>query len=205
LLAAGCKKEEKAPFTNGSRFSYATSYTTTEERITKYDTLSFTIEGPDITNPDRKEIRWENTRHDYYQIRGLNTEGDIIELQLPVNYGGYANEQVAIAGHLIVAITAQPGDTLNKENKYQNGYGKLNGLSITQHVTYLRDTSIFFDGEELVCRLLESHNISQTKTLGKYSIVYTYNPEYGFITMDFFYPNKKRISLQLADIAINGK
>ncbi len=206
LLLAGCKKEEELPFTTGSRFSYALSYTTTREGIVKYDTLTFSIEKHDITSssPGKKEIKWENTRHDYEQIRSLNADEDHIELQLPVNYSGFANEQIVISGHPLVKPLAAVGDTLNGETKYDAGFGVLNGLKLMQHATYLRDTSIVFDGEALKCQVWESHNISQLQ-LGRYSVVYTYHPNYGFITMDHYYPNKKRITMQLVDISIVGK
>lgn len=202
-----CKKEEKLPFTIGSRFSYAASYTTTEERITKYDTLTVTILEHDITSysPGRKKIRWENTRHDYYQLRNLNADEKITELQLPTNYIGFANELVAIPGHPLVMPSAAPGDTIGKENDYKSGYSTLNGYKIKHHTTYLRDTSILFDGEELKCQLWESHNTSGIKQFGRYSVVYTYSPAYGFITLNYYYPDRKRVTMQLVDIAITGK
>lgn len=206
LCLAGCKKEEKLPFTTGSRFSYAVSYSTTREGIVKHDTLTFTIEEHDVTSysPGKKKIKWENTRHDYSQLRSLNADEKFIELQLSVNYSGFTNERIVISGHPLVKPLATIGDTLNKETRYETGFGLLNGLSLVQRATYLRDTTMLFDGEELKCQLWESHNISLTH-LGTYRIAYTYHPGYGFITMDYYYPDKKRIALQLVDISIVGK
>lgn len=206
LFVAGCSKEEKPPFTIGSRFSYATSFTTTE-RITKHDTLTFIVQEHDITSysPGRKKIRWENTRHDYYQVRSLDADGKIIELQLPLNYLGFANEEIATAGHPFIIPGATPGDTLIKESPYNEAYGRLSGYTIRYRIAYLRDTSILFDGQELKCQLWESRNTNYIKLFGSYAVEYTYNTDYGFITMNYYYPDGKRINMQLVDIAIHGK
>lgn len=203
LFLTGCGKEENLPFTTGSRFSYAISYTTSREGIVKLDTLTFIIDEHDITSysPGKKKIRWENTRHDYSQVRSLNADEKLIELQLPVNYSGFANEQIVIPGHPLVKPLAIIGDTLNEETKYETGFGSLNGSALIQHARYLRDTSIVFDSEELRCQVWESHNISHPN-LGSYYVIYTYEPNYGFITMNYYYPDNKRITMQLVDISI---
>jgi hypothetical protein len=207
LLIAGCSKEEKPPFTIGSGFSYATAFTTFAERITKHDTLTFTIQEHDITSysPGRKKIRWENTRHDYYQVRSMDADEKIIELQLPLNYNGFANEEVAAAGHLLIIPGAAPGDTLIKETPYNEAYGRLRGYTIIHRIQYLRDTAILFDGQELKCQLWESRNTNYVKVFGLYSVEYTYNTDYGFVTMNYNYADGKKINMQLVDIAIRGK
>lgn len=209
LLATlcGCKEQEKAPFTTGSSFAYAVAYTTPDGRKTQYDTLRYTIQQRDITSYalDLKKIRWENTRHDYYQVRGLNTEDDMVELQLPINYRGFENENIAIAGHPTVSLTGGAGYTMDAEDTYLKGYGKLSGLTVKQHSAYLRDTTIDFDGKHVTCRLLERYNTSHRDTFGRYYLVFTYNPTYGFMTMDYNYPNGRHITFRLIDVEIIGR
>ncbi len=209
LLAAlgSCKEEEKVPFTTGSSFVYATTYTTPDGRKTKHDTLSFTIQKRDITSYalDLKKIRWENTRHDYYQIRGLNTKDEMVELQLPINYAGFENENMAIAGHPTVSLSGGNGYSMESEDTYVKGYGKLSGLTMKQRSVYLRDTSVEFDGGLLRCQLLERYNTSHIDTFGRYYVAFTYNPTYGFMTMDYKYPNGRHITLRLIDVEIIGR
>ncbi len=203
----GCKEEEKAPFTTGSSFAYATAYTSPDGRKTKYDTLRFTIQERDITSYalDLKKIRWENTRHDYYQIRGLNTKDNMVELQLPINYAGFENENMAIAGHPTVSLSGSPVYTMESEDTYVKGYGALAGLTMKQHSAYLRDTSVEFDGELLRCQLLVRYNTSHLDTFGRYYLTFTYNPTYGFMTMDYRYPNGRHITFRLIDVEITGR
>ena len=78
-------------------------------------------------------------------------------------------------------------------------------MTIFQKTRYLRDTSVEFDGEMLPCRLYQKYNSSQTGKLGQYKVLYTYNPEYGFITLDYFYPTNKQISLRLVDVVVEGR
>jgi len=207
MMLGSCKEKETPPFTTGSVFVYATAYTTPDRRITKYDTLSFTILKKDITayTLNLKKVRWENTRHDYYQVRGLNTRDGIVELQLPLNYRGFDNELISVAGHPTVSLTGGPGYTLEEEDKYVKGYGSLSGLTIKQQTKDLRDTAVIFDGESLPCRLLQRGNLSHTQQFGKYNLFFTYNPTYGFITMNYYYPDGKHISLRLIDVTIVGK
>jgi hypothetical protein len=204
IIICGCGNEKTGPFTTGSRFSYATYYTSPDRRMTRYDTLSFTIEEKDITNYKKgiKKIKWENTRHDYYQFRDIDVEEDRVELQLPLNYKGFDYEQIAIAGHPGVFIDAPQDHTAKEIKEYKEAYGSLNGRTIAQNTRYLRDTSIDFDGTMLSCQLYVKYNSSQRDTLGQYRTVYTYNDRYGFITMNYYYPDNKHISMRLIDVAI---
>ncbi len=116
----------------GSRFSYATYYTSPDGRITRYDTLGFTIEKKDITNYKQgiKKIRWENTRHDYYQFRDIDVEEDHIELQLPLNYKGFDYDKIAIAGHPTFFINADQSSTVKEAKEFKEAYTSLNGKKI---------------------------------------------------------------------------
>jgi hypothetical protein len=204
LMLSSCGGSEEAPFTTGSRFSYATTYTSAGGRVTKFDTLSFTIEPADITSfsLDLKKIRWQNTQKDYYQLRGLNVRDGIVELQLPTNYKGFSNELIAVPGHPTVSATGAQGTTLEDEDNYLKGYGVLSGLTIKQRAQYLRDTSISFDGQPLPCRLYERYNVSHRGRFGRYRMRYAYNPIYGFVTIECLYPQGKHISMRLTDVAI---
>jgi hypothetical protein len=207
LLLQACKEEEKPPFTIGSRFSYATAYTYADGRITRHDTLDLTLVEPDITNynAELKKIKWENTRHDYYQIRNMTVAADKVELQLPLNYVGFDNELIAVAGHPLALLGVPEGAVFNEKKVYQEAYGKLDSMTIFQKTRYLRDTSVEFDGEMLPCRLYLKCNSSGTGTLGRYKMQYTFSPQYGFITLDYFYPNEKHISLRLVDVVVEGR
>ncbi|MBL7719370.1 MAG: hypothetical protein JNL72_11080 [Flavipsychrobacter sp.] len=207
VLLTSCEQPERAPFTTGSQFVYATSYTSSGGRKTQYDTLVFTIQERDITtySPDLKKIKWENTRHNYYQFRGLNTKDGIVALQLPINYRGFDQELIAVAGHPTVSLNQPAGYSLDKVNTYTDGYGLLTGRTITQRIKDVKDTSILFDGVLLDCRQLQSHNISPHDSLGQFILHYTYNPAYGFITLNYQYPSGKRISMRLIDVSITGR
>ncbi len=207
LVLAGCSEEEKPPFTTGSRFTYATAYTYAEGRITRHDTLSFTIEEPDITSYSTafKRIKWENTRHDYFQVRNMTVEEDRVELQLPLNYVGFDNELIAVAGHPLALTAAPEKHVFNEKKEFEDAYGSLDSTIIYQKTKYLRDTAISFDGQMLPCRLFIKYNASDVEKLGRYKIQYTYNPQYGFLSIDYFYPNEKHISLILIDVAIKGR
>jgi hypothetical protein len=205
LVISGCGRKEAGPFTTGSRFSYATSYTSPDGRITRYDTLDLTIGEKDITNYKNgvKKVKWENTRHDYYQVRSIDVGEDKVELQLPLNYRGFDHERIAIAGHPTVMLNAEPDHTLTEMKEYKGAYGALNGKIISQRTQYLRDTSIDFDGTMLPCELYIKYNSSHKDPLGQYKAIYTYNASYGFVTMNYYYPDNKHISMRLVDVALN--
>ena len=89
--------------------------------------MDFTIEEADITNYNAavKKIKWENTRHDYFQRRSMTVEEDKVELQLPLNYVGFDNEFISVAGHPLALLTTPPGAVFNEKREYKESYGRL--------------------------------------------------------------------------------
>lgn len=200
VLSCSSGNNEEYPFLTGKKFVYEVN------RIEpgtpqKTDTISFVVlphDGIKLFLGVTK-IKWLNAKGEEIEKRGLNVKNGGYEIQMPITYPILDKEMSALSGHPVAYLNKAPGHSVEKQDKYIKGYGKLSGIVARQMAYHLKDSTIIWQSQNYLVHIYKTANVSHIDEYGVYECYYYFNKDLGFVSMNYHYPNDVNIKLTLVE------
>jgi len=198
-----CKAQpESIPYQVGQTYYFKVIVQEADSTITKTDTLSMTIRKKGVfgTLFGMNMANWSSESYpNITQKRGININEGSVQIQMPTVYDYLGNENIVIAGYPTFSENMKIGYTSEEKHKFVKGYGKLSGKNITQFSTVVDSINYFFSNDKLFCKVSEGKNLDMVEEFGQYKIRTLYSTEYGFMKIEYVYPDGKQIFIELIE------
>ncbi len=199
LYLSSCSSVRKIPYKENKTYYFSVKIEQ-QGKVIARDTLSFFMD--DINSKDLefggRTLVWKSTSlPDFKAGRGININKASLEIQMPISYSLFENENIAIAPYPSNSKNDKEGYSSNSIHKFERGYGNLTGKTIHQEEKVMKSEKIIVNNREYNCRVIIGENTSLINELGLYKIKTFYNHKYGFIKIVYEYPNDKIITLEL--------
>jgi hypothetical protein len=204
LSMTSCQSQDLAiPYKVGQSYLFKVTVTDSNSSILQTDTLTMTIKNKGLIGNilGIYMANWKSSKFtDNNQERGVNLESDLVEIQMPIEYNYLENENLVIAGYPSFSKSMLFGFTTESDHQFVKGYGKLSGNRLKQFKTLSDSSMVQFQNDSFLCKVAEYKNLSGIEEYGLYKLKSFYSTEYGFLRMDYEYPNGKIIEFELIEI-----
>jgi len=204
LSMTSCQSQNSTiPYKVGQSYLFQVTVTDSNSTILQTDTLTMTIKNKGLIGSifGMNMADWKSRKFtDNDQERGVNLESDLVEIQMPIQYDYLENENIVIAGYPSYSKSMLIGYTSKSDHQFVKGYGKLAGKKLKQYKTLSDSSMVQFQNDSIKCKVAEYKNLSAIEEYGLYKLKTFYNAEYGFVKMNYKYPNGKVIDFELIEI-----
>lgn len=198
-----CKpKSQNLPYKIGKTFYFEVSIIDRGNRVI-VDTLFFEIKNKGVLGRmlGMNMVNWKSKiNHLYGEERGINLDGNQVEIQMPLKLNYLNFEDIVIAGYPTFSDIMKIGYTSESDHYFLKGYGKLSGKKLKLFSKVLDSSSCFYKNEELICKVTEIKNDNYIDELGLFYLKSYYHKSYGFVLLQYIYPSNKKITFRLIDI-----
>ena len=204
LLIIACQNQnETIPYKIGQSYMYKVIVSDTNSTVLQIDTLTLLIKSKGFIGGllGFNLANWKSTKFkEGDQERGINLESEFVEIQVPTNYDYLENENIVIAGYPSYSKSMLTGYTSESEHQFIKGYGKLSNTKLMQFKIIKDSSMVKFQNDSFMCQVAEYKNTSGIEKYGLYKLKSFYNNEYGFLKMEYKYPNGKVIDFILITV-----
>ncbi|HLS31264.1 MAG TPA: hypothetical protein VK021_10435 [Flavobacteriaceae bacterium] len=204
ILVISCQSQNtETPYKVGNSYLYKVTVKDSNSEVIIIDTLKFTIKKKGVIGGifGMNMAEWTSAKSpDNKQERGINIDKNSVEIQPPAGFDYLENENIVIAGYPSFSAEMLVGSTSESDHFFPKSYGKLAGKELKQHKVVRDSAEVKFKEEMINCKVTAYKNLSLIDEFGQYHLKAFYNNEYGFIRMDYTYPNEKELRFQLVDI-----
>lgn len=204
LSITSCQSQDSSiPYKVGQSYLFKITVIDSNSTILQVDTLTMSIKKKGLIGGllGMNMAEWKSSIYtDNIQKRGINLESDLVEIQMPIKYDYLENENIVIAGYPSYSKSMLIGYTSESDHQFVTGYGKLAGKKLKQYKTLLDSSMVQFQNDSINCKVAEYKNLSAIEEYGLYKLKTFYSTEYGFIKMNYEYPNGKTIKFKLIEI-----
>ena len=188
------------PYKVGQSYIYKVTVSDTNSTILQIDTLTMKIKNKGLIGGilGLNMADWKSAKFkEGDQERGINLESEFVEIQIPTNYDYLENENIVIAGYPSYSKSMLTGYTSESEHLFVKGYGKLSNTKLIQFKKITDSSMVKFQNHSFKCQVAEYNNLTETEKYGLFKLKTFYNNEYGFLKMEYKYPNGKLIDFIL--------
>lgn len=204
LSITACKNQDTTiPYKVGQSYIYQVTVSDTNSTILQIDTLTMIIKNKGLIGGilGLNMADWKSTKFkEGDQERGINLDLEFVEIQVPTHYDYLENENIVIAGYPSYSKSMLTGYTSESEHQFVKGYGKLTNTKLMQFKKITDSSMVKFQNDSFMCQVAEYNNITGTEKYGLFKLKSFYNNKYGFLKMEYKYPNGKLIDFILIAI-----
>ena len=204
LSLIACQNQNaNIPYKVGQSYIYQVTVSDSNSTILQIDTLTMIVKNKGLIGGilGLNMADWKSTKFkEGDQERGINLESEFVEIQVPTNYDYLENENIVIAGYPSYSKSMLTGYTSESEHQFIKGYGKLSNTKLMQFKIIKDSSKVKFHNDSFMCQVAEYNNITGAEKYGLFKLKSYYNNEYGFLKMEYKYPNGKVIDFILIAI-----
>ena len=191
------------PYQTGQSYQFKTTVLDSNSTVLIVDTLTLTIHKKGIIGAllGMNMAKWTSVKYPYQkETRGVNLTANSVDIQMPLQFDFLENENIVIAGYPSFSNSMAIGTTTISNHHFPKSYGKLAGNEIDQYKIVVDSAIASYKGQPVPTQVAQYKNLTGVHKFGAYELQTFYSTEFGFLKMNYTYPNHKTITFELIDI-----